>query len=70
MDETSLYKYNDKKERAMSMIMKRKQKLKGGNGFDVVGSWRKLYCYLHPVGTAKFIKKKMNKRKMHTREDT
>ena len=57
--------------------MGRKQKLKGGDEFDVTGSWRKLYCYLQRAGVAKAIKKKMNrrarkeaKRKMYTKEDT
>ena len=43
-------------------MMGRKQKLKGGDEYDVVGSWRKLYCYLQRAGAAKSIKKKMNKR--------
>ena len=57
--------------------MGRKQTLKGGDEYDVVGSWRKLYCYLQRAGVAKSIKKKMNKRsrrdakrKLYTREDT
>jgi Zn/Cd-binding protein ZinT len=59
------------------MMMGRKQTLKGGDEYDLVGSWRKLYCYLQRAGVAKSIKKKMNKRarkdakrKMYTREDT
>ena len=59
------------------MMMGRKQKLKGGDEFDVVGGWRRWYCYLQRAGAAKTIKKKMNKRaradakrKMYTREDT
>jgi len=60
------------------MSMKgRKQKLKGGDEFDVVSSWRRVYCYLQRAGVAKSIKKKMNKRfrkdakhKMYTSEDT
>ena len=59
------------------MMMGRKQALKGGNEYDVVGSWRKLYCYLQRAGVAKSIKKKMNKRsrqdakrKLYTREDS
>ena len=58
-------------------MMGRKQKLKGGDEFDVTGNWRKLYCYLQRAGVAKAIKKKMNrrarkeaKRKMYTSEDT
>tara|TARA_Y100000310_G_scaffold241127_1_gene245035 strand:- start:254 stop:481 length:228 start_codon:yes stop_codon:yes gene_type:complete len=58
-------------------MMGRKQKLKGGNEFDVVSSWRKLFCYLQHAGVTKSIKKKMNKRarqegkrRMYTREDT
>jgi Zn/Cd-binding protein ZinT len=42
----------------------------------VVGSWRKVYCYLQRAGAAKSIKKKMNKRarrdakhKLQTGED-
>ena len=59
------------------MMMGRKQTLKGGDEYDLVGSWRKLYCYLQRAGVAKSIKKKMNKRarkdakrKLYTREDT
>ena len=58
-------------------MMGRKQTLKGGDEYDLVGSWRKLYCYLQRAGVAKSIKKKMNKRarkdakrKLYTREDT
>ena len=58
-------------------MMGRKQKLKGGDEYDVVGSWRKWFCYLQRAGATKSIKKKMNKRarkeakrKMYTREDT
>ena len=58
-------------------MMGRKQTLKGGDEYDVVGSWRKLYCYLQRAGVVKSIKKKMNKRarqeakrKMYTKEDT
>jgi hypothetical protein len=57
-------------------MMGRKQTLKGGDEFDLVSSWRKMYCYLQRAGTAKSIKKKMNKRarkdakrRMYTRED-
>jgi len=57
--------------------MGRKQTLKRGDEYDLVGSWRKLYCYLQRAGVAKSIKKKMNKRarkdakrKLYTREDT
>ena len=59
------------------MMMGRKQTLKGGDEYDVVSRWRKLYCYLQRAGVAKSIKKKMNKRdrkeakrKMYTRGDT
>ena len=59
------------------MMMGRKQTLKGGDEYDVVGGWRKLYCYLQRAGAVKSIKKKMNrrarrdgKRKLYTREDT
>jgi Zn/Cd-binding protein ZinT len=59
------------------MMMGRKQTLKGGDEYDLVGSWRRWYCYLQRAGVAKSIKKKMNKRarkdakrKMYTREDT
>ena len=58
-------------------MMGRKQKLKGGDEYDVVSTWRKLYCYLQRAGLAKSIKKKMNKRarsdakrKLYTWEDT
>ena len=58
-------------------MMGRKQTLKGGEEYDVVSNWRKLYCYLHRAGVAKSIKKKMNKRarrdakhKMYMKEDT
>jgi hypothetical protein len=58
-------------------MMGRKQKLKGGDEYDVVSSWRKVMCYLQRAGATKSIKKKMNKRarsdaklKLHTREDT
>jgi len=58
-------------------MMGRKQTLKRGDEYDLVGSWRKLYCYLQRAGVAKSIKKKMNKRarkdakrKLYTREDT
>ena len=57
--------------------MGRKQKLKSGDEYDVVGGWRKWYCYLQRAGAVKSIKKKMNrrarleaKRKPYTREDT
>ena len=56
--------------------MGRKQTLKGGDEYDVVGGWRKWYCYLQRAGYTKAIKKKMNKRarqeakiRMYTRED-
>ena len=59
------------------MMMGRKQTLKGGDEYDLVGSWRRWYCYLRRAGVAKSIKKKMNKRarkeakrKMYTKEDT
>ena len=59
------------------MMMGRKQKLKGGDEFDVVGGWRRWYCYLQRAGAVKAIKKKMNKRsrsdakrKLYTWEDT
>jgi hypothetical protein len=58
-------------------MMGRKQKLKGGDEYDVVGGWRKLMCYLQRAGVTKSIKQKMNrryrheaKRKLYTREDT
>jgi hypothetical protein len=58
-------------------MMGRKQKLKGGDEYDVVGGWRRWYCYLQRAGNTKAIKKKMNKRarqeakrKMYTKEDT
>ena len=58
-------------------MMGRKQKLKGGDEYDVVGGWRRWYSYLQRAGPVKAIKKKMNKRdrhdaklKLHTREDT
>jgi len=58
-------------------MMGRKQTLKNGDEYDVVGRWRKLYCYLQRAGVAKSIKKKMNKRfrkdakrKMYMEEDT
>ena len=40
----------------------RRQKLKGGDEWDVVGSWRKYYCYLQRSGVCKAIKAKMNRR--------
>ena len=43
-------------------MMGRKQTLKGGDEYDLVSNWRKLYCYLQRAGVAKSIKKKMNKR--------
>ena len=59
------------------MMMGRKQTLKGGDEYDVVGGWRKWYCYLQRAGVTKSIKQKMNrrarhdaKRKLYTREDT
>ena len=56
-------------------MMGRKQKLIDGDEFDVVGGWRKWYCYLQRAGACKSIKKKLNKRarreakhKLHTRD--
>tara|TARA_Y100001951_G_C11097897_1_gene160352 strand:- start:191 stop:370 length:180 start_codon:yes stop_codon:yes gene_type:complete len=43
-------------------MMGRKQKLKGGDEYDVTSSWRKVMCYLQRAGAVKSIKKKMNKR--------
>tara|TARA_B100000749_G_scaffold199392_1_gene155370 strand:- start:461 stop:637 length:177 start_codon:yes stop_codon:yes gene_type:complete len=58
-------------------MMGRKQKLKTGDEFDVVGGWRRWYCYLQRAGAVKAIKKQMNKRsrreakhRMYTKEDT
>ena len=58
-------------------MMGRKQKLKGGDEYDVVCGWRGGYCYLKRAGVCKAIKRKMNrrsrheaKRKLYTREDT
>tara|TARA_R110000744_G_scaffold11441_5_gene34659 strand:+ start:369 stop:563 length:195 start_codon:yes stop_codon:yes gene_type:complete len=57
-------------------MMGRKQKLKGGDEYDVLGGWRRWHCYLQRAGAVKTIKKKMNRRdrhdaklKLHTRED-
>lgn len=59
------------------LMMGRKQKLKGGDEYDVVCGWRGWYCYLKRAGVCKAIKRKMNKRarreakrKLYTREDT
>ena len=59
------------------LMMGRKQKLKGGDEYDVVCGWRGWYCYLKRAGVCKAIKRKMNnrarreaKRKLNTREDT
>ena len=56
-------------------MMGRKQTLKGGDEYDVVSRWRKLYCYLQRAGACKSVKKKLNKRarreakhKLHTRD--
>ncbi len=43
-------------------MMGRKQKLKGGDEWDVVTDWRRWYSYLQRAGAVKSIKKKMNKR--------
>ena len=43
-------------------MMGRKQKLINGDEHDVVGAWRKVYCYLQRAGVTKKIKTKLNKR--------
>lgn len=40
----------------------RRQKLKSGGECDIIGSWRKFYCYLKKPGVVKKIKRKLNKR--------
>jgi len=43
-------------------MMGRRQKLKGGDEWDVVSKWRKILVYCSRPGVTKTIKKKMNRR--------
>lgn len=40
----------------------RRQKIKSGCEWDVIGSWRKYYCYLARPGIKKAIRKQLNRR--------
>ena len=43
-------------------MMGHRQKLKGGDEWDVTTPWRKVMCYLARPGATKRIKMKMNRR--------
>ena len=42
--------------------MGHREKLKGGDEFDLVCGWKRVLCYMQKSGVSKAIKKKMNKR--------
>lgn len=40
----------------------RRQKIKSGAEYDILGSWKRFYCYLARPGVKKSIKRAMNRR--------